>query len=681
MTAALRSLLALTLVVGFYLLAVALTVGYAVFGAQMMRIMFDPETRWGWPMSPFYAVFGVLAALALTKVFVPDRHRPRPGTTPVDLDDAPELWETVMELADAVDAPIPTDIRVTLEPNAAVGEGPSQGGGRCLYVGLPLLAALRADELRAVLCHELGHYSHGHTRFAATVYQGAVALDRAQQSFARPEVGNPVVTVYTGFQHLTVSAYAWMYRALSFAVRRRQELEADAAAAAVAGGRATADALCAIGTVAGAWEDFRARYLTPMAEAGRLPDDPMAAFTAMFTDAGYRPVLDRRCRERPQERRRLFDSHPPLRERLQALQRCPSSPDHGDPRPAAALLGPSGTLPEGVLTALLSEVAPPDGEPSTVPWREWRARAEEWRTVRAVTDLDAALGLLARSRRTLGGVLDLVEAGRGEELAQALRDVRWGARQWGDLGEERSAVALRVLVGQSLVDAGRAGWRADWTGRPGVPVPADTDAVTALEAVAGAVEGPGRVARLRSALLRCEVALETPLASAGPAAGVPSRAAGPARPAEPAGRGRPAGPPRKLQVGAFLASVVTLLLFYGNYRISHLPPPDRTTPPVFTPTLEPRTPTCPSGYRPYQYVCLPLPSPSGQDAVSHRTIRVPPNVTLPELACRYGTNVPYLMALNFLDQPVLSPGQELIVPEVPATGAATATPCSANPWT
>ncbi|MEU0218983.1 LysM peptidoglycan-binding domain-containing protein, partial [Streptomyces sp. NPDC006265] len=54
---------------------------------------------------------------------------------------------------------------------------------------------------------------------------------------------------------------------------------------------------------------------------------------------------------------------------------------------------------------------------------------------------------------------------------------------------------------------------------------------------------------------------------------------------------------------------------------------------------------------------------------------------LPELACRYGTNVPYLMALNFLDEPVLSPGQKLIVPEMPATGAATATPCSANPWT
>ncbi|MEU3282703.1 LysM peptidoglycan-binding domain-containing protein [Streptomyces antibioticus] len=410
-----------------------------------------------------------------------------------------------------------------------------------------------------------------------------------------------------------------------------------------------------------------------MTEAGRLPDDPMAAFTAMFTDAGYRAVLDRRCRERPQERRRLFDSHPPLRERLRALQGCPSSPDQGDPRPAAALLGPSGTLPSGVLTALLSEAAPPDGEPATVPWRDWRARAEEWRTVHAVTDLDAALGLLARSRRTLGGVLDLVEAGRGEELAQALRDVRWGARQWGDLGEERSAVALRVLVGQSLVDAGRAGWRADWTGRPGVPVPADTDAVTALEAVAGAVEGPGQVARLRSALLCCEVALETPLASA-PAAGAPSRPAG------PAGRGRPVGPPRKLQVGAFLASVVTLLLFYGNYRISHLPPPDRTTPPVFTPTLEPRTPTCPSGYRPHQYVCLPLPSPSDQDDVSHRTIRVPPNVTLPELACRYGTSVPYLIALNFLEEPVLSPGQKLIVPETPATGAATATPCSANPW-
>ncbi|GFH39275.1 hypothetical protein SCWH03_55400 [Streptomyces pacificus] len=53
-----------------------------------------------------------------------------------------------------------------------------------------------------------------------------------------------------------------------------------------------------------------------------------------------------------------------------------------------------------------------------------------------------------------------------------------------------------------------------------------------------------------------------------------------------------------------------------------------------------------------------------------------------EFACRYGTNVPFLMfpmALNFPDESVLRPGHGLIVPEMPVTGAATGASCSAQP--
>jgi Zn-dependent protease with chaperone function len=42
-----------------------------------------------------------------------------------------------------------------------------RAGRRYLYLGVPILQVLTVSQLRAVLAHELGHYSRGHTRFGA----------------------------------------------------------------------------------------------------------------------------------------------------------------------------------------------------------------------------------------------------------------------------------------------------------------------------------------------------------------------------------------------------------------------------------------------------------------------------------------------------------------------------------
>ncbi|MEW2631014.1 M48 family metalloprotease [Streptomyces sp. NPDC048389] len=663
----LRSAAALALVVGFHVLAVVLIGGYAVFGVVMSRVVFDPAGESGLPLLLTQISFAVAALVMLPQLIIGVGRGagPRPGTAAVDLDDAFGLWETVLDLADRIGVPAPTEIRLTMEANAAVSE---QAGGRIetwerrLYVGVPLLAGLRADELRAVLAHELAHYAQGHTRFAATVYRGATGLEAARESFAKPEVANPIVTVYTGFQHLTLSLYAWLYNGLSFAVRRRQELEADAAAAAVAGRDAAVRALMSVETVAAAWEDFRSRVLTPMSVLGRLPDDPVRAFHAALTDPRYAQTRVRQVEEgawRPVAVRHPFDSHPPLEQRLDALRALPEGQAEPDLRPAHVLVDDEGTLPDRVFTALIPPRSP-GRERLTRPWADWLTEAAEGRAVRAVEELDQAMGLIALTRPTTGGVLDLLTGARGGELADALRDTGWGERweavpsphalrgaraeesrrtvgtwwtqrmadRWEERGETPSedrdrqgphgvgdqreadarhaVLALELLAGHVLVTAGRARWTFRMHG-PGRAVSEDPAAAEALEVIPAALTDPGSAARLRALLLLCGVSLETELSTAGAnsALRIPPQSVAAEEP-----EGKPERP--AFPVVVFLMALVALLLFVLRWDMENeqrsRPPlpslPDRYPPP--SPLFHP---TCPPGHIPYSGLCVRVPPP------------------------------------------------------------------------
>jgi len=78
------------------------------------------------------------------------------------------LWAEVRAIAAEVRTRVPDEVRLVADVNAAVSEDTRllglRGGRRYLYVGLPLLQAMNLAQFRSVLAHELGHYSHQHTR-------------------------------------------------------------------------------------------------------------------------------------------------------------------------------------------------------------------------------------------------------------------------------------------------------------------------------------------------------------------------------------------------------------------------------------------------------------------------------------------------------------------------------------
>ncbi|GDY54668.1 hypothetical protein SVIO_052910 [Streptomyces violaceusniger] len=304
-----RALLALALLAVFYALVAAMVLLWAAFLVAALWTAGTPEAMT--PPTTVVTACAAFAPIVFGMVWAVIRTArpaaPREGAVTVTRRGAPELWRTVEELALDVGTRPPGHIRLTAEVNASVTEdAPLLGlapGRRVLYLGLPLLAGLSPAELRAVLAHELGHFSGRHSRFGAVAHRGAAGLVAARQAIQDASAANDLVRLYAGVPLLLLGLYTHVFRWLTRPVRRRQELEADREAARVAGPGAVADALCSTVALEAAWQEFLADFLAPLRRAtGRVPDDPFRAFAHMVEAPELRePMAALRARavERP----------------------------------------------------------------------------------------------------------------------------------------------------------------------------------------------------------------------------------------------------------------------------------------------------------------------------------------------------------------------------------------------
>jgi Zn-dependent protease with chaperone function len=107
---------------------------------------------------------------------------------------------------------------------------------RTLVLGFPVLVTLSLPELRAVIAHELAHFSDAYDGFAAWVYRTRAGWVALRTTLDR-RLATPV------YVYWLLRWYVPRLDAAAAAVSRRHELVADSVAAKVAGSRAAADAL------------------------------------------------------------------------------------------------------------------------------------------------------------------------------------------------------------------------------------------------------------------------------------------------------------------------------------------------------------------------------------------------------------------------------------------------------
>ena len=240
---------------------------------------------------------------------------------PLAPEEAPRLLHVLEEVAEVAKSRKVDRVLV----KAGIGIGVHEVGGRLrvllgrgeriLLLGLGTLRGLTVSELKALLVHEYGHFSHGETRLTPTLSRTEAQVTRALQGMEQAgwSAVNPL--------YWYLRAYRAVYLRITAGQGRRRELLADLVAARAYGGDTFARALMKVVENEYVYERGLA-VAGGLRQAGRPAEDLYRIVEAAVR--GTPPVLLELVRQellaRPVED---SDSHPPLFERVEHVRGVP----------------------------------------------------------------------------------------------------------------------------------------------------------------------------------------------------------------------------------------------------------------------------------------------------------------------------------------------------------------------
>jgi len=177
------------------------------------------------------AIGAMMTILAMIKSLLLKPSKVEPGR-PLRPEEAPGLWALAKDVAQDVDTRPIDEIRITEGTDLAVYERGSwqakmrDQAERVLILGVGIVEGFKQDQLRSVLAHEYGHFSHRDTA------GGDIALR------VRQDMMNFYIAMYKAGQATKLNAafhflrvYNFIFRRISHGATRLQEVLADRIAA------------------------------------------------------------------------------------------------------------------------------------------------------------------------------------------------------------------------------------------------------------------------------------------------------------------------------------------------------------------------------------------------------------------------------------------------------------------
>jgi Zn-dependent protease with chaperone function len=362
---AVRAVLAVALMVGFYLFALA--IAGALLAIPLLEVEYLGR------VTGKLTLVAVVGGCTILWSILPRRDRfedPGPRLEPAQ---HPRLFAAIREVAQATGQAMPVEVFLVPNLNAWVAQrGGVMGFGsrRVMGLGLPLLEALGVRQLKAVLAHEFGHYHGGDTRLGPWIYVTRAAIGRSISQLERQ--GSALAKPFEW--------YGNAFLRITHAVSRRQEFTADELAARIVGAAAQRDALRTIYGASDAFDRYWRDELMPALQRGLLP--PFAGGYRHYLTAGPTNALVEASLQQAMSQTESdpYDTHPSLAERLAALEGLPDGEPLGSEPLASTLIE---NLPE-LEQRLVGFLAGPDAKFENVGWEEmgerlwrplWRERA------------------------------------------------------------------------------------------------------------------------------------------------------------------------------------------------------------------------------------------------------------------------------------------------------------------
>lgn len=444
-----RAALAVVLMVLYVALAIGMILGLGGIGLAVL-VAAASEHQYSWVVFALgggcIAASGTIAWALLPRV---DRFEP-PGPELLEADH-PALFAELRSIASATGERMPEHVYAAEDVNAFVAQrGGVMGIGsrRVMGIGLPLLRVLDVSELRAVIAHEMGHFFGGDTRLSPWIYKTRAAVLRTVISLA--QAADQTAAIHAALHYpfrAAVLPFRWFgvaFMRVTQAISRAQELSADRVSARVAGVGPAIAGLQRAHAGASAHEAYLVGLLAPLVDEGVLP--PVGPGFSRFLEAEAMTTLQRAliAIEMSTGSSDPYDSHPPLRERIAALEAADRTTVARDPRPAIELLEGADALEQALLTRKVARVriAPP----AQIAWADaptyWIKR---WRTtseVLAQADLELTIATIPLGVDELRALLTTVEDGH---MARAASEAE--LRDW-------ATHTLGAAIACALVDRG-----------------------------------------------------------------------------------------------------------------------------------------------------------------------------------------------------------------------------------
>ena len=323
---------------------------------------------------------------------------PLPGVA-VRPAEEPQLARLVQEIAEGLHIRRALAVRVIPTVDAGVYDEKLRGQPASVIVlGWPLVKHLSADELRAVVAHELAHRDHLDDRRAMRLLSA-----RSQVADSPPGRFWPPRRWRTALLRATQQ------------VSYDHELASDAAAASVVGPAAAASALLATERLDAGYELLAASWVDALAEREQWPEDLYLAMSEAMRDPLVQHRIDRMIAQLPPHD--VDESHPSTAERVAAFGELPPL------EPSAPLELRASEELERHVTELLAE---PNDSPVRVLELEPDALTDDRRNQDLLDQLVKLTGAHDR-RGALGEVHRRVRDGKWQPLAQDLEPALRGA--------------------------------------------------------------------------------------------------------------------------------------------------------------------------------------------------------------------------------------------------------------
>lgn len=268
------------------------TVGLLAFMTALLVLILQLfGVQFGW-MIAFIVGFNLLAFFFSDKMALATS-RARPVTE----EELPQVYATVRRLTMQMDMPMPSiHVIDSPQPNAfATGRSPRKAA---VAVTTGILQTLNAEELEAVLGHELAHVQNRDILIGSVAAMIGAALSLVARMgfwFGGGDSRNNPLGAIGAILSLIIAPFAAML--IQFAISRTREFQADKSGAEITG------------------QPLQLASALQKISAGtsRIPMNVNPATSQLFIDNPLRAV-------RGGGVSRLFSTHPPVEERIERLQ-------------------------------------------------------------------------------------------------------------------------------------------------------------------------------------------------------------------------------------------------------------------------------------------------------------------------------------------------------------------------